>query len=905
MMSSSPAHNNLHNLSSSTSSNLADLSPSLLNASISGVPPTSSDSASLAKQLDSLESLNFFAQQPLYSSSNYHLQVQQIPLAPSSSLSSLNFLESTTTSTTSPVGTGPGTGTTISNSNSNSNSNANTTTNNNNNINNNNIGSSTIIRDDFDDTNNSGSITSGTGAGGITLNALAAASQANHGGAVSGDGPSSSGTYPDDVDTSELLDFVPISSQSNPNLHYPPAMNSGNFIPESLSTSSISSFNSMVHQFPSSSSVNNITSLQQTPVRSSTRLRAGSTASIGGKSTSTPYITPRKVTTSLRRSKSKVSDKSPTHGNPFYTPPSFMSPRISKHKKQVSISNTISFTHLDTDLQLQHRHSTSSPIATPLRTPGLKSEAYNYDDDDDDDGDDEAEQDDLQDIPNSIANDTTAVDDVINSATRDSSETTFISPAMLVKGENKFGGKLSELTTFPYSSETPNNTQENLPRSNSAVSDPTSNVAASSVAANAFFSQPAIFSSHDYMGSVQDMIFMDPNDIGTYPNEMYSYPQQQQQLQQQIQQQQLQPQPPLPPPQQFQLQQQISPLNQQQSSNYLDPDQYSNNNVMIQQQFAQQQQEILSQQQQSQGQIPLPHQQVQLQQQPDQPIASYVLKSNTMPQLNSVASQQQRQFQQQQTYPAKMTRSRSSVNLSDIASSKEAKTAALRSVKQQQQQQQPRGPAMLYDTNAYILGGIPENGSIMIHHHESSQTASSTPTSSTSQSHHHSRFPSVETIPIAAPQQQMYSQAQVQIQQQPFMTPPHHGSISLSSNSSHPHPKSPSKSIRQVKSRMKKSTSVTLNELKQPEKLDLPEQSARSKSRSKSSPDHEKKKIHECPLCHSRFQRPEHVKRHMRSHSSEKPFACPQPNCGKRFNRNDNLKQHLRKIHGVNPQTHK
>ncbi|GME81707.1 unnamed protein product [Ambrosiozyma monospora] len=590
-----------------------------------------------------------------------------------------------------------------------------------------------------------------------------------------------------------------------------------------------------------------------------------------------------------------------------------MSPRISKHKKQVSISNTISFTHLDTDLQLQHRHSTSSPIATPLRTPGIKSEAYNYDDDDDDDGDDEAEQDDLQDIPNSVANDTTAVDDVINDATRESSETTFISPAMLVKGENKFGGKLSELTTFPYSSETANNTQENLPRSNTAVSDPTSNVAASSTG-NAFFPQPAIFSPQDYIGSAQDMIFMDPNDIGNYSNEIYSYPQQQQQQQlqqqhsqqQQQQQQQLQPQPSLPPPQQFQPQQQIPPLHQQQSSNYLDPDQYSNNNALIQQQFAQQQQELLSQQQQSQGQIPLPHQQVQLQQ-PDQPITSYILKSNTMPQLNTVASQQQRQFQQQQSYPAKMTRSRSSVNLSDIASSKEAKTAALRSVKQQQQQQQPpSGPPMYYDTNGYILGGIPENGSIMIHHHEPSQTASSTPTSSTSQTHHHSRFPSVETIPIAAPtQQQMYSQAQVQIQQQPFMTPPHHGSISLSSNSSHTHPKSPSKSIRQVKSRMKKSTSVTLNELKQPEKLDLPEQSARSKSRSKNSPDHEKKKIHECPLCHSRFQRPEHVKRHMRSHSSEKPFACPQPNCGKRFNRNDNLKQHLRKIHGVNPQTHK
>lgn len=57
------------------------------------------------------------------------------------------------------------------------------------------------------------------------------------------------------------------------------------------------------------------------------------------------------------------------------------------------------------------------------------------------------------------------------------------------------------------------------------------------------------------------------------------------------------------------------------------------------------------------------------------------------------------------------------------------------------------------------------------------------------------------------------------------------------------------------------------------------------------------KKKHACPLCLARFQRPEHVKRHMKSHSSEKPFECDQPNCNKRFNRKDNLKAHLKKIH--------
>ncbi|OBA23767.1 hypothetical protein METBIDRAFT_9996 [Metschnikowia bicuspidata var. bicuspidata NRRL YB-4993] len=58
------------------------------------------------------------------------------------------------------------------------------------------------------------------------------------------------------------------------------------------------------------------------------------------------------------------------------------------------------------------------------------------------------------------------------------------------------------------------------------------------------------------------------------------------------------------------------------------------------------------------------------------------------------------------------------------------------------------------------------------------------------------------------------------------------------------------------------------------------------------------KKKHKCPLCYARFQRPEHVKRHLKSHSSEKPFQCDVPDCGRRFNRKDNLKAHLKKIHG-------
>ncbi|ODQ78481.1 hypothetical protein BABINDRAFT_162693 [Babjeviella inositovora NRRL Y-12698] len=61
----------------------------------------------------------------------------------------------------------------------------------------------------------------------------------------------------------------------------------------------------------------------------------------------------------------------------------------------------------------------------------------------------------------------------------------------------------------------------------------------------------------------------------------------------------------------------------------------------------------------------------------------------------------------------------------------------------------------------------------------------------------------------------------------------------------------------------------------------------------------DKKKNQECPLCKMRFLRPEHVKRHLKSHSSAKPFLCDVPDCGKRFNRKDNMKAHLRKIHGL------
>ncbi|KIL65788.1 hypothetical protein M378DRAFT_186372 [Amanita muscaria Koide BX008] len=52
---------------------------------------------------------------------------------------------------------------------------------------------------------------------------------------------------------------------------------------------------------------------------------------------------------------------------------------------------------------------------------------------------------------------------------------------------------------------------------------------------------------------------------------------------------------------------------------------------------------------------------------------------------------------------------------------------------------------------------------------------------------------------------------------------------------------------------------------------------------------------HKCPVCQATFTRPQHVARHMRSHTGDRPYKCLY--CGDQFARSDLLSRHCNKCH--------
>ncbi|KAJ9151238.1 Transcriptional regulator ADR1 [Pleurostoma richardsiae] len=62
-------------------------------------------------------------------------------------------------------------------------------------------------------------------------------------------------------------------------------------------------------------------------------------------------------------------------------------------------------------------------------------------------------------------------------------------------------------------------------------------------------------------------------------------------------------------------------------------------------------------------------------------------------------------------------------------------------------------------------------------------------------------------------------------------------------------------------------------------------------------PRQQKPKTLPCKYCSKRFRRVEHVQRHERTHTKEKPFSCGWARCGKTFGRRDLLVRHEKLVH--------